>query len=211
MIGIFRILREALEDFRSAIRLWLGMNVVTLLLLLPVFTAPPALVALWHVAGLRVRGERVAWKDYWVGVRRYFWKAWGLALLNGGVLFVLLTNLRFYLPEVVPFEIHPIISLLVRSFFVALAFLWFVFQAYPAAMLVQRGGHRFWGALRDAVLVMFDDLTFSFLLIFCLFLITGLSILLPPLGLLGGISFLALVSNRAVYYLWDACQEKRAE
>jgi uncharacterized membrane protein YesL len=209
MIGIFRILREAWEDFRSEMLLWGGLNGVTVLLMIPLVTLPPALVALWHVASLRVRGERVSWSAYWRGFRRYFWKAWGLALFNGAVLFVLLTNLRFYRPEVVPFEIHPLVSLWIRSFFVALAFLWFVFQAYPAAMLVQREGHRMWVAVRDAMAVMFHDLTFSFLLIFVLFLATGLSVLLPPVGLLGGIAYVALVSNRSVYYLWEAYQEER--
>jgi len=82
MKHVFRVFWEALREFWDELFLLMLMNVVTVLLVIPVVTFPPALAGLWGAANLVAKGRAIHWSDYFEGFRRYLWKAWGLALLN---------------------------------------------------------------------------------------------------------------------------------
>jgi hypothetical protein len=131
---VLRVFWEALKDFWDELFLLMLMNIVTVLLFVPVVTCPPALAGLWNVANLVAGGRAIHWRDYFEGFRRYFWKVWGLALLNILVTVIVLTNVRFYTPGIAPFEISPTSSSWMGGFFLAAGFSWLVFQMYPLAL-----------------------------------------------------------------------------
>jgi len=208
MKHVFRIFWEALKDFWDELFLLVLMNVVTTLLVIPVVTFPPALAGLWSVANRVADGRSVRWSDYFEGFRRYFWKAWGLALLNILVAIIVSTNVRFYTPGSAPFEISPTSSLWIRAFFVGVAFLWLVIQMYPMALLLEQEDQRLRVTWRNAAVLFFANPGFTLVLALLLLIVAVISIFLPLLWFLITLALFAVVCNKAVLHLLKPHRER---
>ena len=137
-----RVFWGALKDFWDELFLLMLMNIVTVLLMIPVLTFPPALAGLWNAANLVAKGRAISWSDYFEAFRRYLWKAWGLALLNILVATIVLTNVLFYAPANVPFEISPTVSFWIQALFLGVGFVWLLVQLYPMALLLEQEDQR---------------------------------------------------------------------
>lgn len=180
---------------------------VTVLLLIPLVAFPPALAGLWNAANVAAKGRVASWADYVEGLRRYFWKAWGLALLNVLVALIVSTNVRFYTPGVTPFEISPTLSTWIGGAFVALACLWLIFQMYPMAMLLEQEDQRLRVALRNSAVLFIANLGFTIVLALVLLLVAVISTLLPVLWIVAPAVF-AVVCNKAVLHLLKPFRER---
>ena len=203
MKNVFRVFWQALKDFWDELFLLVLMNVVTVLLVIPVVTLPPALAGLWNVANRVAQGKVVCWSDYFAGFRQYFWKAWGLALLNILVLIIVSTNLWFYVPGNTPFDLHPTLSLLMRSAWLAVAFLWLAAQMYPLALLLEQDDQRLRTILRNTAVIFIANPGFTLVLVVLLLIVVVISTLLPMMWLLVTPALFAVVCNKAVRYLLE--------
>ena len=65
-------------------------------------------------------------------------KAWVLAIVNMFIAIVLFSNVYLYLPGSIPWSIDPTIAVLLRAFWVALAFVWLALQLYPLVLLLEQ-------------------------------------------------------------------------
>ena len=211
MKHVFRVVWEALKDFWEELFLLALMNIVTILLLIPVVTFPPALAGLWSAANLVVKGSSIHWSDYFAGFRRYFLRAWGLALLNILVLVIVITNIRFYAPGIVPFGISPNVSMWIQAVFVGTAVLWFIVQLYPMALLLEQDDQRLRVALRNAAVLLIANPGFTVLLLLFLLILAAISTLLPPLWFLITLSLFAVVCNKAVLHLLGPYRKQAQE
>ncbi|MBL7064920.1 MAG: DUF624 domain-containing protein [Anaerolineae bacterium] len=203
MKDVFRIFWEALKDFWDALFLLALMNVVTALLAILVVTFPPALAGLWSTANRVVQGKAVGWSDYLEGFRRYFWKAWGLALLNVLVVIIVITNVRFYTSGNAPFEISSTLSLWIRAFWAAAAFLWLILQMYPLALLLEQEDQRLRVVLRNAAVLFVANPGFSLVLALLLLVVAVISVLFPVLWFFVTPALFAVVCNKAVHHLLE--------
>jgi uncharacterized membrane protein YesL len=222
MKNVFRIFWEALKDFWDELFLLVLMNVVTVLLAIPIITLPPALAGLWNVANRVAQGKVVCWSDYFAGLRLYFWKAWGLALLNILMFIIVSTNLWFYVPGNTPFDLHPTLSLLMRSAWLAVAFLWLAHptlsllmrsawlavaflwlaaQMYPLALLLEQEDQRLRTILRNTAVIFIANPGFTLVLAVLLLIVVVISTLLPMMWLLVTPALFAVVCNKAVRHL----------
>ncbi len=201
MKGVFRLFWEAVKDFWDELFFLALLNIVTALLAVLVITLPPALAGLWNVANRVAQGKAIGWSDYFEGFRRYFWKAWGLALLNILVITIAITNLRFYTPGNAPFEIHPTLSLWIRALWMAVAFLWLTLQMYPLALLLEQEDQRLRVALRNTVVIFIANPGFTLVLAVLLWAVAVISTLLSPLWFFLTPALLAVVCNKAVQHL----------
>jgi hypothetical protein len=208
MIDAFLVFRNALKDCWDELLLLVLMNLVTVLLAVPIVTSVPALGALWYIGHRIAKGRTISLRDYFVGFRRYFWKAWGLALIALAGFAVLLTNLWFYRASDAAIQISSILSLLLGGLFIALTILWLVFQMYPLALLLQQEDQRLRVALRNAAVLLIANPGFSIVLALLL-LVVGLVIgfLLLPLWFLILLAFFAVVCNGAVEHLLRSYRE----
>jgi len=203
MKDVFRVFWEALKDFWDELFLLALMNIVTVLLAIPVVTLPPALAGLWNVANRVAQGKAIGWSDYFEGFRRYFWKAWGLALLNILVVIIVVTNLWFYTPGNAPFEIHPTLGLWMRAFWVAVALLWLALQMYPLALLLEQEDQRLRVALRNTAVIFIANPGFTLVLAALLLIVAVISALLSALWFLVTLALFAVVCNKAVRHLLE--------
>ena len=208
MKHVFRVFWGALKDFWDELFTLILMNIVTMLLLIPVVTFPPALAGLWNAANLAVKGRSVHWSDYFEGFRLYFLKAWGLTLLTILVVVVVVTNVRFYTPGLSPFNINPTLSIWVRALFIVVGFLWVVMQMYPMALLLEQEDQRLRVALRNAAVLFVANPGFTVLLVLLLAVVAAISTVIPALWLLITLAFMAVVCNKAVQHLLEPFRER---
>ena len=212
MKNVFRVFWEAIKDFWDELFLLMLMNIVTALLLFPIVTFPPALAGLWNAANLAAQGKSIAWHDYFEGFRRYFFKAWGLALLNILVIGMAVANIRFYTPGIAPFEIGETASTWIRGAFIAGALLWTIFQMYPMAALLEQKDQRLRVTLRNSVILFIGNPGFSIVLFILLLLVAAISTLFAAPWALVTLAILAVVCNKAVRHLLEPHRERmRAE
>jgi hypothetical protein len=208
MKDVFRVFWEAIKDLWDELFLLLLMNIVTLLLLIPVVTFPPALAGLWNAGNLAAKGMSVSWRDYFEGFRRYFLKAWGLALLNVLVVAITFTNVRFYTPEVAPFEISGTLSTWIGGFFTAVTFLWLVIQIYLMAALLEQEDQRLRVALRNSAVLFVTNPGFTIVLALLLALVAVISTVLTIPWVLITLAIFAVVCNKAVLHLLEPHRER---
>lgn len=208
MKDAFRVFWEALKDLWDELFLLALMNIFTLLLAIPVVTLPPALAGLWNGANRAAKGKAISWSDYFEGFRRYFWKAWGLALLHAAVVIILLTNIRFYGQEDIPFKISETVKVWIQAFFVVAATMWMLYQMYPLAVLLEQEDRRLRTALRNATLLFLTNPTFTIVLGLLLLVVTVISMLLPMLWFLITLALIAIVCNKAVLHLLKPYRER---
>ena len=212
MRNVFRVFWEAIKDWWDELFILLLMNVVTTLLLIPVVTFPPALAGLWNAGNRAAQGKAIGWADYFEGFRRYFLKAWGLALLNILVFAVVSANVRFYSPDIAPFEISDTASTWISGFFVAIGFLWLVVQIYLMPTLLEQEDQRWRVALRNSAVLFIINPVFTIVLALLLFLVAAISTFFVLPWVLITLAFFAVVCNKAVLHLLEPIRERmRAE
>lgn len=211
MIGAPRVFWEAVRAFVDEMFLLVLMNLVTVFLMIPVVTFPPALAGLWNVGNCVADGLAIRWSDYVEGFRRCFWKAWGLTLLNVLVIAVSLTNVYFYSPRVVPFRIDPDLARVVQVFFFFLLGLWLIYQLYPLAMLLELEQPRLRTALRNSAAVLVLNPGFTLVLALPVLIVDVITVYLLPSLFLITFSFNAVVCNKAVKHLLRPFRERARE
>jgi hypothetical protein len=211
MRHVFRVFWEAIKAFWEELLLLALMNIVTVLLLFPVITFPPALAGLWHAANLAAKEKSIHWSDYFEGFRRYFLKAWALALLNILVILMVITNVRFYTPGVAPFDISLDVSRWIRGLFIAAGFLWVAAQMYPMAMLLEQEDQRLRVALRNTAVLFFTNPGFTIVLLILLVVIAVISTLLTIPWILITLAFFGVICNKAVLHLLEPHRERLRE
>jgi uncharacterized membrane protein YesL len=208
MKRVFRVFWGALKDSWDELFPLMLMNIVTVLLVIPVVTFPPALAGLWHAANLVAKGRAIHWSDYFGGFRRYFWKAWGLALLNILAAIIVFTNIRFYTPGNAPFEIDPTLSFWIRALFFGTSLVWLIIQMYPLALLLEQEDRRLRVALRNAAVLLVTNPGFTILLSLLLLVMAAISTAFPVLWFLITLALFAVVCNKAVLHLLEPYREQ---
>ena len=208
MRHVFRIFWQSVKDTWDELFILMLINLVTVLAIVPVVTFPPALAGLWNAANRASKGRSVSWSDYGEGFRRYLWKSWGLALMSIFVGILLYTNLRFYDPEIIPFDINPLVSLWLRDLFVVVALLWATAQMYPMALLIEQEDQRLRVVLRNTAVLFASSAGFTILLALLLLMVVVVSTLLPMLWFLISMALIAVVCNKAVVHLLEPFRER---
>ena len=208
MRDALRTFGEALRDIYGEIVLLVPMSLVTVLLLVPVVTAPPAVAGLWAVGNRVARGELTGWQDYWAAFRAQFKRAWGLAGLNLAALTVVGANLWFYTPAITPLQISEELAAGIRGVWLAMGLLWLLLSQYLLPVLLEQEDMRLRTTLRNATALMIRRPGFSFVLLLLIILVGVLSALLVVPWLLITPAFLAVLTNNAVLRLLAVDREK---
>ena len=177
------------------------VTVLLALQIVPAILFPPALAGLWNAAN-RVADEYVPyWRDYFEGFRLYFWKSLALAVMNVFVVATMIIGIPFYAPGTTPLNIGSSASTVLTMGVIVFGILWFVYQMYPLALLIEQTDKRLRLALRNAAILFLRRPGFSALIAVALFILIALSAVLRlPLVLITW-SLVAVICNRAVKHL----------
>ena len=204
MKDLFHVLGESLRDTYNELPFLLLLNVATLLLLLPLVTAPPALLALWEAANGVARGEPVGWKDYFRSLRCHFGRGWAIAALHLLVWGGIAVNLWFYAPANNPFGLSDQVAMYIQALWLGVLLLWLLLSQYIPALVMEQEDLRLRTTLRNAVVLLVTRPGFAALLLTVVVVTALLSAFLVLPWLLFTLSFIAVLSNEAVLLLLQA-------
>ncbi|MBN1954337.1 MAG: DUF624 domain-containing protein [Anaerolineae bacterium] len=208
MKDALRVFAEAVRDTYDELPVLVTLNVLALLLVLPLVTAPPAVVALWAVGNRVARGEAVGAREYWAALRRHFGRAWLVAALHAAVLLILVSNLGFYHPASNPLGLPDQLLPYIQGVFVGLAFVWLLLSQYLGPLLLEQEDTRARVLLRNAAVLLIARPGFAATLLVLILLVALLSTLLTVPWLLITPAFLAVLTNNAVLRLLAPHREK---
>lgn len=141
---------------------------------------PPALAGLFYAARTFADGYNIGPRDFFIGFRRYFWRAWQLALVDLIVGALIAGNLWFYFRLPNALKIVTILWVYVILF-------WLAIQPYLFGLLVFQRDKRLRTTARNAALLVLANAGYSFGL-----LVLAVVFLILSIGL--GLPFLALTS-----------------
>lgn len=186
--AIWRSLRDAYEELFILI----GANVLALLLFIPLVTAPPALAGLHNLSFYIATEKRIELGFFWEGFKSYFLDSWKLTALNIVVFGVLGVDIWFYLGKMEgAWRVLGFAGLW-------LLLLWTVAQLYTFPLLVRQEERNLFLLLKNSILLTLAYPAFSLTTALLLILLTALSLVLPIIFILIGLSFAAVVGAHAL-------------
>jgi uncharacterized membrane protein YesL len=176
-------------------REWIGMfflNLLWVLLLIPIVTAPPATAAFYAIGKRVYDGELWGIREIWQHMRELFWPAWRWALPNLLLLLVLLGN--FYIYQ----DVSGTAWVVLRFIWAFLLILWMMFNLYywPFWLAQEDKSMRTTYANCGRFLLLNPWPTLIITLICSLMLIVSVLTIIPLL--IGAIAWLVLVGVTAV-------------
>lgn len=196
-----RVFVEALIDTFDELFRLVPMSALTVLLLLPVVTGPPALAGLWAVGNRAARKEATGWGHYFQAFRAHFGRAWAIAGLNLLALVVVGGNVWFYgLPDS-PLGLSGELSMYIRVLWIGLLVPWLLLSQYVFPLLLEQKDQRVRIALRNAAALLATQPAFSVTLFALTILVAAVSTLLTVPWFLITPGFLAVLTNDAVLQL----------
>jgi len=208
---VLRVFWGAVKDVWEELFILALMNLVTVLLLIPVVTFPPALAGLWSVSNIAAQGKSIAWSDYFGAFKRYFGKAWALTGINIGVIATLGLNIWFYQAGRAPLNLSDTVSLMIRAFWTSLLVIWVFLQMYPMALLIEQEDQKLRVALRNSLVLLGTHPGFTLLLGVILLVLIGVSTVIPALLALISLAIVAVACNKAVRHLLVPYRDKLRE
>lgn len=124
---------RAVQDWWYGLIPFSALNLLWLLLVVTVVAGPPATAAMLGVARDAASGEGAEPRNFFIYLRRYFWRGWvmGLITLLGTIIFI--TDLRFYADLM---SGNPVLMSAGMWFLVYVAIVWieFLLIAWPVAI-----------------------------------------------------------------------------
>jgi hypothetical protein len=191
--GAWRVFRKTLSDLWDEMYVLVVVNVLWVALNVLVVTGPPATAGLFVLTHRLACGKAVGLRDFFEGLRRYFWRSWlwaavagaGFFILGGDV--VLIGSLS---------STNYVIA--IQGFFLMLLFLWAFVLLYAFPVILEQEQPSLRLALRNALVLFATNQAFSATLFGLALLVALLSTLLvAPWGIIT-VVFLALLGNHAV-------------
>ncbi len=176
MLRALSLLRASLSIWYYELFVFIGVNLVWLLLSILILPLGPATGGLFYVASQAAKEEPVTFGLFWVGFKRYLTKGWQVMLVILVVSFLMIVNVNFYLAS--PSSIMNVIGII----WIYVVVFWTLLLIFPFPLLMEMETPKITTLFRNAALLVLDNLGFSISMFICILLVVGLSIF--PLGLL---------------------------
>lgn len=201
----FQITWWSLRDTYEELFTLVGANLLTLILFVPVITGPPALAGLHNLGFYIANEKRVEIGFFWEGFKDFFLDSWKLTALNVLVFGVLSLDVWFYLVKMQgAWQVLGFVG-------VWMLLIWTVAQLYTFPLLVRQEERKLFSLLKNAVLLTLAYPGFSLVTAILLVLLLVLSLALPIVFALVGLSFAAVMSAHALRHGIEMVEASRAQ
>lgn len=201
----FRITWWSLRDTYEELFVLIGANLLTMVLLIPIVTGPPALAGLHYLGFHIATGKRVEFGLFWEGFRGYFLDSWKLTAFNVLVFGVLGVDIWFYLSRVE--GVWRVVGLLG----VWMLLIWALAQLYTFPLLVRQEERKLFLLVKNAILLTLAYPVFSLTAAVLLGLLLVLSVIFPIVFVLTGLSFSAMMSAHVLRQGIEMVEAHRAQ
>jgi len=187
MRDTFLFIMANLFDITLVTLAWLFLQV-------PVITGPAATVAVYHFAREAALRDEARFKDFWQGLRKYFWKSWLIVLPYMLLLAVLAYDIYFFV------SLEQPTSRLWASVPMAVLSIVLVAQSYLFAFFVRENGAVRLAVKRALLLAIAHPVFTMALLLVTLLLFIGLYATRIGLAIVY-VGPVAVLQTKAVQYL----------
>lgn len=142
---------------------------------------PPSFAGLFYAARQYADGANIGPRDFLIGVRTLFWRAWQLALADLIVGGLVVANFVFYVTRTT-----PVLKLIALPWLYVIIF-WLMLQPFLFGLLVYQRDRRLLTTARNAALLVLANLgtSLGLLVIAAIFLLLSVGLGLPFLALTG--------------------------
>lgn len=201
----FRIAWWSLRDTYEELFILIGANLLALALLVPIVTAPPALAGLHYLGFHIATKKRIEFGFFWKGFRGYFLDSWKLTALNALVFGLLGVDVWFYMSQVQgAWRVVGFVGL-------GMLVVWALAQLYTFPLLVRQEERKLSLLVKNALLLTLAYPVFSLVTALLLTLMLALSIALPLVFVLAGLSFAAVMGAHALRQGIEMVEAQRAQ
>lgn len=202
MLRALKVFWASLGGLYYEIFLLMGVNLAWLGLSVLVVTAPPATAGVYYLANQIARGESVSFGLFVEGMRRYFRRSWLLAIIVVVISVLLGGNLIFYANFA-----NPWVRLLSVLWGYLIVF-WLAMLIYLFPLLIEQEDKGLLLILRNAALLVLDNVAFTLTLGFLLllFLLLNVGLVVPVLLIL--MSGLAVIQSKALLTVLEKYRER---
>lgn len=190
----FTIVGRALRDLWQELGTVLIVQLLFLLGIVLILPAPPAILALFFYGNRIAHDEIASERDFLDALRRYWKPAWRWGVLNLLVI-GLLTGDYFLTARLID---NMALASYVQGLYVALLAGWLLLQLFTLPFLFEQEEPRLLQALRNAAVLIGQNLVFVLVLGVLLVLSLAAGVLAFMLTFAFGGAFLAFAGNRAV-------------
>lgn len=183
---MFRVLRQSVQHLNQRGYLFIWANVLCLMTMLPVVTAPAGWAGLTYLAYLSATQRQVSLEDFWEGFKQHIWRGLAITVWNVVILGINLVNLWGY-----SLDPSPITTLLRPVWIITIA-LWLTIQLYLWPILHHMQQPTLLGALRNAVVMIWLNPLMTLGMWLVLFIVWSVSTILAASWLLLTLSIMAV-------------------
>jgi hypothetical protein len=186
--------------------LWGGSNPIPAIALSFLLFWPLPIIsgALCFVTNQIARGKAVGWGTFAAGLRRYWAKSLGVAVINLVVIALIVSNIQFY-----GFMLQGMWTNFALSIWLVIGLYWLITQIYWFPLILELKSEKVLEALRNALALVIVSPAFSIAAAIILAVLTVLCIVLTvPLPLFMT-ALLLLISNRATRNRLGHVRKKR--
>jgi uncharacterized membrane protein YesL len=187
---------RAVQDWYYGLIPFAVINMLWLALVLTVVGGPPATAAMLGVARDAAIGYGPEPGSFFIYLKQYFWRAWGLGIVTliGSV--ILVTDMRFYANALSdnPFLLNTGVYFLL---YVLVVWLEFLFVAWP--LLVNQPGMPIRDVLRNAAIVTLRTPGAGFGLALVVIILSILSLALAFLTAMALAAFMSLLAQHYIH------------
>jgi uncharacterized membrane protein YesL len=187
---------RAVQDWYYGLIPFAAINLIWLALVLTMVGGPPATAAMLGVARDAAIGYGPEPGSFFIYLKKYFWRAWGLGIVTliGSV--ILVTDIRFYADVL---QGNPILVNTGIYFLLYVLIVWleFLFVAWP--LLVNQPEMSIRNVLRNAAILTFRTPGAGFGLALVAVFLTMLSLFLAFLAAVALAAFLSLLAQHYIH------------
>ncbi len=192
MSQALRVLWKGIVQFERYSWLYVSANIVSILLSIPIITAPAAYAGLSYLSHTAQTTATATFSDFWTGFRLYFWRGLIAGLANVVVLGMLWVNLIGYQTRTDP------LFVVLRTLWILILFVWLGMQLYLWPMLEEMRHPTLYGGLRNAGVLILQNPGFTLALLAGVGILIVLSTMLIVPWILFTNSLIASIANAAV-------------
>ena len=171
----FKLIWDALLNAYDAGWELVLINLLWAVLSIPIITLPATMAGLVYYTHELAHGESMEWKDFFIGIKKYFWPSMRCLLANLVVIFVLLFYYQYF--GALNNSFTPIVMGLVYGF----AFIWLLLSPFIFPLMIEQEKPALRTALRNSLVMWLKWPGVSILaIILFYFLVIGSSYILIP-------------------------------
>jgi uncharacterized membrane protein YesL len=202
----FRLLWKALVNAYDAGWELVQINLLWFVLSIPIITLPFTMAGLAYYMHELAHGESMSWRDFFVGIRKYFWPSMRFLLLNLIIIFLLL----FY--DIYFSHLNNSFTSIVIGLIYGIGIIWLLLMPFVFPLMLEQKKPGLRNGLRNSLVMYIKWPGITLLVVILVYLLAyGSYLILVPWGIITASLCSFLLASVAMVKAEESAQLQRTE